>query len=84
MGLTLREGDREYYYAALDKHFPELTNKYIKTFGNAYNLPSPNANYLMDLFKSFCKENNILYIPNDCFQYLNDFPEKNKQLCLFD
>ena len=22
MGLTLREGDREYYYAALDKHFP--------------------------------------------------------------
>ena len=25
MGLTLREGDREYYYAALDKHFPGLT-----------------------------------------------------------
>ena len=24
MGLTLREGDREYYYAALDRHFPGL------------------------------------------------------------
>ena len=24
MGLTLREGDREYYYAALNRHFPGL------------------------------------------------------------
>ena len=34
MGLTLREGDREYYYAALDKHFPGLKEKYIREFGN--------------------------------------------------
>lgn len=83
MGLTLREGDREYYYAALDKHFPNLKRKYIETYGNAYNLPSPNAKYLMALFQSFCKENNILYTPKDCFQYLNEFPERYKQLSLF-
>ena len=83
MGLTLREGDREYYYAALDKHFPELKRKYIETYGNAYNLPSPNAKGLMALFKSYCKENKMLYNPKDCFQFLNEFPERYKQLCLF-
>ena len=83
MGLTLREGDREYYYAALDKHFPNLKIKYIETYGNAYNLPSPNSKSLMALFQSFCKENNILYTPKDCFQYLNEFPERYKQLSLF-
>ena len=38
MGLTLREGDREYYYAALDKHFPGMKELYIKSYGNAYEL----------------------------------------------
>ena len=83
MGLTLRDGDREYFYAALDKHFPALKKKYIETYGNAYNLPSPNAKALMGLFQSFCKGNNILYRPKDCFQYLNEFPERYKQLTLF-
>ncbi|MCI9230443.1 MAG: radical SAM protein, partial [Lachnospiraceae bacterium] len=27
MGMTLREGDREYYYQALDRHFPGLRQK---------------------------------------------------------
>jgi DNA repair photolyase len=84
MGLTLREGDREYFYAALDKHFPVLKEKYIKTYGNAYNLPSPNSKHLMNLFQSICKENNLLYKPQDCFRYLNEFPEPNRQLTLFD
>ena len=43
MGLTLREGDREYYYAALDQHFPGLKKRYIDTYGNAYELPSPSV-----------------------------------------
>ncbi len=40
MGLTLREGDREYFYAALDKHFPGIKKRYIETYGNAYDLSS--------------------------------------------
>lgn len=83
MGLTLREGDREYYYAALDEHFPGLKEKYINTYGNAYNLPSQNSKGLMALFQTFCKENNMLYKSKDCFQFLNEFPERYKQLCLF-
>ena len=56
MGLTLREGDREYYYAALDRHFPGMKEQYIKQYGNAYDLPSPNAKELMGIFQRICKE----------------------------
>ena len=82
MGLTLREGDREYFYAALDKHFPGLKDRYIYTYGNSYNVPSPNAKALMKLFRRKCKENNIICDPDECFKYLNDLPDK--QISIFD
>ena len=84
MGLTLRDGDREYYYAALDKHFPGVKQKYIERYGNAYEVPSPQAGRLMELFRKTCREHNILYSPDDCFKYLHEFPEKYKQMSLFD
>ena len=80
MGLTLREGDREYYYAALDRFFPGLKERYIRTYGNAYELPSPNRERLMKLFEGFCREHAILYRPEDCFSYMSDFPEKMQQI----
>ena len=83
MGLTLREGDREYYYAALDKHFPGMKERYIKSYGNAYELPSPNAKELTGIFKKICKENNILSSPEECFNYMYELPEKYHQLSLF-
>ena len=83
MGLTLREGDREYYYAALDRHFPGLKEKYINTYGNAYELPSPNSGPLNALFRSFCREHGILYKPEDCFDYMSRLPEKFEQISLF-
>ena len=84
MGLTLREGDREYYYAALDRHFPGLKRRYIECYGNAYEVPSPHAAGLWELFETICRENGLLYTPEDCFRYLYDFPEKHAQLSLFD
>ena len=84
MGLTLREGDREYYYAALDKHFPGLKQKYIEKYGNAYELPSPNSAWLMRKFISVCKENNIFYTPEACFGYMNDLPDRYEQMSFFD
>ncbi|MBP3758945.1 MAG: radical SAM protein [Firmicutes bacterium] len=83
MGLTLREGDREYYYAALDKHFPGLKKKYIERYGNAYNLPSPNERQLFKIFNEICRENSILSTPDECFGYLNELPEKDVQLSMF-
>lgn len=84
MGLTLREGDREYFYAALDKHFPGMKKRYIETYGNAYDLPSPDSGKLTGILKEICMENNIMYKPDDCFKYMNEFPEKYKQMSLFD
>ena len=82
MGLTLREGDREYYYDALDKSFPGLKKRYIETYGNAYELPSPNDKELMSVFHDVCRKNNIISDPNKCFSYLGEFPEKFEQMTL--
>ncbi len=84
MGLTLREGDREYYYRALDKYFPGLKRKYINTYGNAYELPSPNNDQLMGKLRSVCRENNILCTPDACFEYLHELPDRYEQMSIFD
>ena len=81
-GLTLREGDREYFYAALDKYFPGLKERYISTFGDAYEVPSPNSRELMQIFKRICSDNNIMSDPDEVFSYMNDFPDK--QISIFD
>ncbi len=84
MGLTLREGSREYYYAALDRHFPGLREKYIRFYADAYELPSPRAPRLRAIFQQTCRENGILSSPEECFRFLGEFPEKYQQMSLFD
>lgn len=84
MGLTLREGDREYYYAALDKYFPGMKERYIRRYGNAYELPSPNAKELMGLFQRICKDNGILSTPDECFGFMQELPDKYPQMSIFD
>ena len=84
MGLTLREGDREYYYAALDRHFPGMKEQYIRRYGDAYECPSPKAKELTALFQRFCRENGILSKPDECFRFMQELPEKNAQMSMFD
>ena len=84
MGLTLREGDREYYYAALDRHFPGMKERYIKTYGNAYVLPSPNTKELTAILRRICKDNGIMSTPDECFGFMKDLPEKYQQMSIFD
>ena len=84
MGLTLREGDREYYYAALDRHFPGMKEQYIKQYGNAYDLPSPNAKELMGIFQRICKEKGMLSTPDECFRFMQELPDKYCQMSIFD
>ena len=82
MGLTLREGDREYYYAALDRHFPGLKQRYIARYGNNYELPSPDSDKLMKLFRQECEKSGIECDTERIFAYLHEFPD-NEQLTLF-
>ena len=84
MGLTLREGNREYYYAALDRYFPGLKERYIRTYGNAYEVLSPRRARLMDIFTSFCRDNGMIYRPEECFDYMNAFPEQFRQMTFLE
>ena len=85
MGLTLREGNREYYYEKLDKHFPGLKARYIQTYGNAYELPSPRAGALDRVFHETCEKYGLWHENDRIFRYLGTFEEKEQvtQLSLF-
>ena len=85
MGLTLREGNREYFYRQLDIHFPRLKERYIRTYGNNYVVDSPHSTELMRLYHRICEENGILHNNDQIFEYLRKFEEKNaaEQLCLW-
>ena len=82
MGVTLRAGDREYFYSKLDEHFPGLSDRYIRTYGDAYEVPSPNSKELSRIFKKICKDNGMMSDADECFKYLNDLPDK--QMSIFD
>ncbi len=84
MGVTLREGDREYFYEALDRHFPGLKQRYIDVYGNSYEVTSPDNERLMRVFNDICKKNNIISDPGKCFGYMQEFPEDNSQMSIFD
>lgn len=86
MGLTLRDGNREYFYNKLDKIFPNLKDLYIRKYGNSYVLNSDNNEKLMKIFHEFCEKNNIVHENNKIFDYLKRFETKDEiqQLSFFN
>ena len=83
IGMTLREGDREYYYQALDRHFPGLRQIYQAKYGNAYYILSDQDRVLSPRFHQICEQYGILHDPEQCFAYLRSLPERQEQLSLF-
>ena len=86
MGLTLREGNREYFYKQLDRLFPGLKEKYKRIYGNQYEIASPDNRRLMRLFHQKCEERGMLHDNGEIFRYLRTFKEKGagRQLSLWD
>ena len=85
IGLTLREGNREYFYKALDRHFPGLKDRYIKTFGYNYEVSSPRAHELYIYLKERCRQNKIMLGTDSIFKWIEEFPERESlQQSLFD
>lgn len=78
-GLTLRDGNREFYYSKLDKYFPGLKEQYIKEYGNSYVLNSRNNANLLKLFNMLCGKYNIVSNPDDNFRYLHTFESKEPE-----
>ena len=85
MGVTLREGDREYFYAQLDRHFPGMKERYIRAFGNRYQCPSPNAPRLERIFREECRKRGVLWEAEAAMSWLMEFEDKQsgQQLNLF-
>jgi DNA repair photolyase len=85
IGLTLREGDREYFYQKLDEHFPGLKQRYQKKYGNSYQVMSDNDRELSKLFYETCAQHNILCNSDELFKYMHEFEDKKTaaQLNLF-
>jgi len=76
IGMTLREGSREYYYQKLDEHFPGLKDIYNKKYGNKYEVTSDNNNKLYKMFCDICDKHNIIYGTDNLFKYMSTFEEK--------
>jgi len=83
-GVTLRAGSREYFYAQLDRYFPGMKDRYIKKFGQSYECASDNAQRLWEIFDVECASHNVMHSTDAIFSYLNEFPERDAQLSLFD
>jgi DNA repair photolyase len=81
-GMTLRAGSRDHYYSCLDRLFPGLKRRYIETFGDAYECPSPDNGRLTAIFTAECDRRGILWRPDDVFGYLREFEVKTSQITL--
>lgn len=53
-GMTLRTGNREYYFRALEQEFPGIRERYLSRYGNSYELAVPNAERLYEQFRNEC------------------------------
>lgn len=80
MGLTLREGNREYFYQQLDKLFPGLKAKYVKTYGLRYQVNSPQNEPLMRLFHETCAQKGLVHNNERIFTYLNTYEDKRQSV----
>ena len=85
IGVTLRDGDRQYFYRKLDQYFPGMKERYIQTYGNAYELPVPNQAQLLEILREECRKHHIVYDADTLFQYMAAFEDKQagEQLTLF-
>lgn len=84
IGMTLRYGNREYYYKKLDELFPGTKREYMQKYGSAYGIKSPNNSTLSALIKGFCLKNNMLYGVDEIFKFCTQFPNAENQLTFDD
>lgn len=80
MGVTLREGNREYFYAQLDRSFPGVRKQYEQRFGYAYSCNSPNNDALMRYAADFCAAHNMRFGAESLFTWLREMPDAKLRL----
>lgn len=83
MGVTLRDNQRDYYFAELDKKFPGLKEKYIRYYGRRYNCVVPNYRKLYKVFVRECDKYGILYNMKDIIKAYKKKIKSDEQMTLF-
>ncbi|HSD85497.1 MAG TPA: radical SAM protein [Anaerolineae bacterium] len=58
-GMTLRDRQRAYYYAQLDRLFPGLRRQYEQQFGPRYSASAQAASRLEQIFREACAQHGI-------------------------
>lgn len=76
IGVTLRDGDRQYFYAQLDRHFPGMKERYQRAYGNQYELPSKEQEELLQMIRYTCAQNGIVNGAENLFSYMHTFEDK--------
>lgn len=63
LGVTMRQGQREYFLDGLERAFPGrgLKERYLRQYGDRYQCASPRARALWKVFSQTCRERGILY-----------------------
>lgn len=80
-GMTLRTGNREYYFNALEKDFPGVRSKYLQQYGNTYELAAPDSQRLYDAFRDECTKHGIHWQFSDINREM--FARMPEQISLF-
>lgn len=81
-GVTLRQGQREYFYSKLDENFKGIKNKYIEEYGFSYECSSVRSKELWKIFKTECDKKGILYKMSDIIKAYQS-PYEKEQLSFF-
>lgn len=84
MGMTMRQGQREYFYRQLDQYFPGIRPQYERQFGNRYGCTSGKVKKLWPIFTKECKTYGILYKMADIIKVYQSGYWQEEQLSLFD
>ncbi len=86
IGLTLRDGSRQYFYEQLDKKFPGMKETYMRAYGDSYEVLSPNHDRLMKIFNTVCDEHGIIHDKEELFRYMREYKNKTlgTQMSIFD
>lgn len=83
-GLTLREGNREYFYLKLDQHFKGMKEIYQNYYGTAYEIISPRNKELKKELERICSKYNIMFRTDEIFSYLHQYESNDYQQLSFN
>lgn len=85
MGVTLRDGNRQYFYEKIQEYFPGMKERYIRTFGDAYQCISPRSAQLTEIFRRECRRHGVIAEPREALAYLAEFEDQRtgEQMTLF-